>query len=345
MTNQDLGLEFSSNLRGFLSISQKFTATPLTNLVQSNKHKNMESLKIKMSFTMDLRSVFCLILALPLCLKAQSYDELNHLESSGETKTYYSDGAKDQATSMTETCNNVIAFYKPLIDLDPSITILVLSPKDWEKFTTFPVYGMPHFANTQTLVVASEDNDFWKSFIPAVGQLPTELSDQIKNTYSDKNGNLTMRAFFDLLAIHELGHAFHFQGNLNMQRLWLGELFCNVFLHTYIAENEPHKLPALTVFPQMVISSGTDNLAFTSLKDIEEKYHEIGTKHPQNYGWYQCRWHSAAADIYDAGGVSTFVKLWKTLQENQANLDDEELTAELKKVHQSVADVMLKWDD
>jgi len=41
-----------------------------------------------------------------------------------------------------------------------------------------------------------------------------------------------------------------------MQRLWMQELFCNIMLHTYIAENEPQNLPALELFPEMVVSGG-----------------------------------------------------------------------------------------
>ena len=57
-----------------------------------------------------------------------------------------------------------------------------------------------------------------------------------------------------LLALHELGHAFHQQGGLKMHRNWMGELFCNILLHTYIAENEPEQLPALTVLPKTEVS-------------------------------------------------------------------------------------------
>ncbi|MBK8405213.1 MAG: hypothetical protein IPL25_14370, partial [Saprospiraceae bacterium] len=114
---------------------------------------------------------------------------------------------------------------------------------------------MPHYNDAKTLIVASEDNDFWKSFIPQLSQLPKELAQQISNTYSDRDNTLTMRDFFDLLAIHELGHAFHNQGGLNMQRKWMGELFANIFCFIPIAEKEPELLPALTFFLQMVVFS------------------------------------------------------------------------------------------
>src|SRR5690606_32677949 len=157
---------------------------------------------------------------------------------------------KVHAETMAKRCDNVMLFYKPLIYFEPTVTLLVLSPEDWSKYTKFPFYGMPHY-NGGTLVVASEANDFWKTFIPASDQHPKDLAHKITTTYSGENKTLTMPGFFDLLAIHELGHAFHIQVGLTMQRKWMGELFAIILLHTYIAENEPQLLPALTLFPQM----------------------------------------------------------------------------------------------
>lgn len=102
----------------------------------------------------------------------------------------------------------------------------------------------------------------------------------------------------------------------------------------------------VTVFPQMVIASGTEGFTYTKLEDIEQRYEEIGQQHPQNYGWFQCRWHSAAADIYEEGGVDTFIKLWNAFKTQQENLNDREFADFLsQQVHPSVGDVMLKWDE
>ncbi len=294
---------------------------------------------------MTLRA--CVILCLTTSgIFAQSLDALNLLEGN-KTKTYYSNGSKEHAEIMAKRCDNVISFYKSLINFEPTVTLLVLSSDDWSKYTPFPVYGMPHYNDAQTLIVASEDNDFWKSFIPPLDQLPKELAKQISNTYSDKNNSLTMRGFFDLLAIHELGHAFHQQGGLKMQRMWMGELFANILLHTYIAELEPELLPALTVFPQMVVSStNKSELKFTTLNELETNYKLISQKYPNNYGWYQCRWHKAAGNIYDDGGLKIIKKLWQVLKKQNETLDDTAFAKLLsKKVHQSVANVPLKWND
>jgi hypothetical protein len=279
-------------------------------------------------------------------LPAQTFDNLNHLEGH-KTKTYYSNGSKEQAEIMATRCDNVITFYNPLINFEPTVTLLVLSPEDWSKYTDFPVYGMPHYNDSQTLIVASDDNAFWKSFIPPLDQLPSELAEQITNAYSDTNNSLSMRGFFDLLAIHELGHAYHIQGGLKMQRKWMGELFSNIFLHTYIAEMEPELLPALTVFPQMVVTStNKEELKYTTLVELESNYDILGQQFPQNYGWYQCRWHIAAGNIYDAGGIIAFQNLWKTLKDQQESLNDEEFALLLANdVDQSVADMQLNWND
>ncbi|MGC1630695.1 MAG: hypothetical protein WA749_01145 [Gelidibacter sp.] len=279
-------------------------------------------------------------------MHAQSYDGLNHLENY-RIKTYYSVGSKKQAEEMATRCDSVISFYKSLIDFEPTVTLLVLSPSDWSKYTKFPVYGMPHYNDDHTLIVASDDNNFWKSFLPPIDQLPVELGQQISKTYSDKNGELTMRGFFDLLAIHELGHAFHIQGGLTMQRKWMGELFTNILLHTYIAEKEPELLAALTVFPKMVVSStNKSELKFTTLNDLESNYDLIGQHYPNNYGWYQCRWHIAAGNIYDEGKIDVFKNLWQALVTQKKILDDSSFATLLSnQVHHSVADVQLKWDD
>lgn len=279
-------------------------------------------------------------------LSAQSFEKLNLLEGNN-TKTYFSNGSKEQAETMATRCDSVISFYKSILNFKPTVTLLVLSPADWSTYTNFPVYGMPHYDDAQTLIVASDDNDFWKSFIPSLDQLQSELAQQISDTYNDKNNSLTMRAFFDLLAIHELGHAFHVQGGLTMQRQWMGELFSNILLHTYIAEKEPKLLPALTVFPKMVVFSiNKEELKYTTLNELETNYDLIGQQYPKNYGWYQCRWHMAAATIYEAGGIKAIQSLWQTLKTQKEPLDDATFAKLLsEKAHQNIADVQLKWNE
>jgi hypothetical protein len=130
-----------------------------------------------------------------------------------------------------------------------------------------------------------------------------------------------------------------------MQRNWMGELFVNILLHTYIAEKEPEALSALTIFPQMVIAGGCKEFKYTSLNDVHERYDEIGQQFPKNYGWYQCRWHASAAGIYNGGGKLVGRKLWDALKSKKEILTDGQLAAFLENAaDKGVADVMRNWD-
>lgn len=276
----------------------------------------------------------------------QPFHQLDSLKEY-DSRVYYSAGYGERAAAITKRVDKTMIYYKQLLAFKPEITLLVLNAVDWTKYSSLPVvYGMPHYnPQNKTLVVAAADNPFWKSFIPPVDQLPKQLNEKINAAYKTAEGNLSMQPFFDLLAIHELGHAFHMQGELTMQRNWMGELFVNILLHTYIAENEPEALPALTVFPQMVVAGGSKEFAYTSLKDVHERYDEIGSKYPKNYGWYQCRWHASAAGIYDAAGKQVCNKLWDAFKNKKEFLTDEQLVVFLQNTADvSVADVMRNWD-
>jgi hypothetical protein len=279
----------------------------------------------------------------PFVVMAQSYDNLSKLPQT-EFVAYCSKGFEKTSSVIGTRLANALKYHEQLLGFKPAVTLLALSAADWSTYTSFPVYGMPHYTNNRTLVIATEDNPFWQSFMPPLDQLPKALADQVLAAYTSE-GKLTMQPFFDLLAIHELGHAFHIQGGLNMQRKWLAEFFCNIFLHTYVAEREPESLPALTVFPNMVVAAGAKEYRYTRLQDIEERYDEIGQQHAKNYGWFQCRWHAGAAKIYDAGGAAVTLNLWKALKDRKEKLSDDALVTLLEqKTHKSLADLIRKWD-
>lgn len=298
------------------------------------------------SRTFRFFAIVFMVLAFQVSGQPREFPGLTPLEGH-LTQVYFSTGSDEKAVRIANQMDHVINFYDDKLMFRPEVILLVLSPDDWGRFTNFPVYGMPHYSNNKTLIVASQNNDFWDSFIPPQESLSADIAELVSRAYSGDDGKLTMEPFFDLLAIHELGHAYHIQDNLLMQRKWMGEVFVNLFLHTYIAEQEPQLLPQLTVFPRMVLASTQkSSLKYTTLKDLEDRYNEIGQQYPMNYGWYQCRWHNYAANIYDAGGAKVVKDLWDVLKSNREPLDDEKFASLLsREVHQKLADVYLKWDE
>jgi hypothetical protein len=269
-------------------------------------------------------------------------------ELRGFTQTYYySPGHKTRANNIAVFMENAGNYFKQEIEFTPKAILYILAAPHWKDVAAKPlrdVYGFPHNIDQGRLAIAAEDNDFWRSFLPPVDKLPASLAIEVAKAYRKPDGSYSMMPFFDLLALHELGHSYTAQAGLKMQRHWMSELFVNIMLHTYVAEKQPELLPALETFPNMVVGGGSAEYEFTSLEDFERLYSTLGMG-PKNYGWYQCKLHSAAKDIYNEGGEKVMIKLWKSLKSHQEAMTDEEFIRMLKnEVHPSVADVYLKWN-
>jgi len=238
-------------------------------------------------------------------------------------------------------------YFQQEIRFTTKAKLYILAPTNWKDFAAKPlqdVYGFPHNLDQVRLVIAAEDNDFWRSFLLPVDQLPLAIAAQVRKAYCKADGSYSMMLFFDLLALHEMGHSYTGQAGLKMHRNWMGELFVNIMLHTYVAEKNPELLPALEAFPNMVVGGGTAAFKFTSLEDFEKLYPKMGMGH-QNYGWYQCKLHSAAKDIYNTGGKEVLKKLWNALKKHQEPMSDEAFVNMLKlEVHPVVANVFLQWN-
>lgn len=269
-------------------------------------------------------------------------------ELKGFTQTYmYSQGNTERAKNIAKFMERAGDYFQKEIKFTPKITMYILAPHHWKEIAAKPLhdtYGFPHNIDMQRLAIAAEDNPFWQSFLPPLENLSPNMVSQIDIAYGKEDGSHSMMPFFDLLALHELGHSYHSQAGLKMHRKWMVELFVNIMLHTYIAENQPELLPALETFPNMVIELGTAEYKYTSLEDFERLYATLGMG-PKNYGWYQSKFHSAAKNIYNAGGKEVLYKLWKALEMHQEEMTDEEFVTMLNsEVHSSVADVILNWN-
>ena len=135
-------------------------------------------------------------------------------------------------------------------------------------------------------------------------------------TYPDGADGLDLQPFFDLVTIHELGHAFEMLGDLRLPTFWLGEIFANLALHAFVATRQPESLNALEVLS--TVGAQSRRLAarmraegYSTLEELEAHYR--GDDHPMsplNYVWYQYRWQRLAAKMFDADGENGLVRLW-----------------------------------
>jgi hypothetical protein len=289
--------------------------------------------------------IFLTLLLLTKIAFSQTYNGLTKMDGVSQ-KVYFSANAKERAIKILDNVAKAEIYFEKTLKVHPDYTLLVLSPADWKSYAhPNAVYGIPHYLPDGRLVVAAENNDFWRRNIPPIDKLPEALAKKLTDTYVDKNGEVNLTAFFDLLAVHELGHSFQKAAGMVKQRNWLNELLCNVLLHTFIAEKSPKLLPALTVFPQVTVAGfPPDRLKYTKLEDFETYYNDIAQKHPDNYGWYQCRFHTVSGQIYDSGGVAATNNLWNALSNHKEKLGDQELTNLLKTTHPALERAITDWN-
>jgi hypothetical protein len=139
--------------------------------------------------------------------------------------------------------------------------------------------------------------------------------------YPDGRGGLDLQPFVDLLTLHELGHAFEVLGGLRLPTLWLGEIFANLALHTFIASRRPASMTTLETFS--MVGAACEPLAarmreegYSTLDEFEAHY--PGSEEPidwLNYVWFQCRWQRLVARMYEVDGESALVRYWGCFHE------------------------------
>ncbi len=232
----------------------------------------------------------------------------------------YSDGSLVRARAAADIAADAYIYFGRLfsgVKLD--IAVVVAGKEDWESKQP---YGLPFFNDDDgqirrgIVVMPAGSGDFWN----AIGQDLHEASprgySRLLSTYPDGAGGLDLQPFFDLVTIHELGHAFETLGDLRLPTFWLGEIFANLALHAFIATRRRESLNTLEVLSIVGAQSPRlDNRmrleGYSTLEDLEAHY--TGGDDPMsplNYVWYQYRWQRIAANVFDADGEVALVRLW-----------------------------------
>lgn len=287
-------------------------------------------------------------LVFPVCFsitKAQERPILNEWQIGGTT-VLFSQGQEVSAQFSGEVCYEANSFFqRTLDDLEVDFKIYVLSKEDWAHYTDPNlIYGMPHFVpKEKRLVVAAEDNSFWRMQLPDFSSLSSPYKELFPMTYSF-NDKVSSRYFFDLLPIHELGHAWASKAGLNTQRRWLSEMLCNLMLHTFIAEERGEFLGALELLPMYWSNEDRSIYTYRSLEEFQDNYGLIAPQSPRNYAWYQFRFHNAARMLYNEGGADVLINLWSFLSNSEETLEDEALLAGLRdEVHPYFEELWREW--
>ena len=135
--------------------------------------------------------------------------------------------------------------------------------------------------------------DFWNEIAQDLRDASPRAYAKLLATYPDGASGLDLQPFFDLISIHELGHAFEVLGDLRLPTFWLSEIFVKLAMHAFVATQLPASLPTLEVLP--TVGAGSRKLAarmraegYSTLEDLQA--HFTGgddSMSPLNYVLYQ----------------------------------------------------------
>jgi hypothetical protein len=232
----------------------------------------------------------------------------------------YSDGSLVRARASADVAADAYVYLSRLFSgVEPDIAVIVANRADWESRQP---YGLPFFNDDDgqirpgIVVMPAGSGDFWIEMGLDLREASSRGYTRLLATYPDGEGGLDLQPFFDLVTIHELGHAFEVLGDLRLPTFWLGEIFANLALHTFVASRQPESLNTLEVLP--TVGAQSERLGarmraegYSTLEELEAHY--TGGDDPMsplNYVWYQCRWQRIAADIFNADGEDGLVRLW-----------------------------------
>jgi hypothetical protein len=225
-----------------------------------------------------------------------------------------------RARIAADIAADAYVYFRQLFSgVEPDIALIVADEADWESRQP---YGLPFFNDDEgqirpgVLVMPAGSGDFWV----AIGEDLREASPRgfrrLLAAYPDGAGGLDLQPFFDLITLHELGHAFEVLGDLRLPTFWLGEIFANLALHAFIATKQPGSLNVLEVLS--TVGAQSRRLAarmraegYSTLEELETHY--TGGENPMdplNYVWYQYRWQRIAAKMFEADGEDGLVRFW-----------------------------------
>jgi hypothetical protein len=232
----------------------------------------------------------------------------------------YSHGSVVRARAAADVTTDAYVYFSRLFAaVEPDIAVIVADEADWPGNGP---YGLPFFRDDAgeirpgIVVMPAGGGDFWIEIAQDLREASPRGYAKLLATYPDGTGGLDLQPFFDLITVHELGHAFEVLGDLRLPTFWLSEIFVNLAMHAFVATQLPASLPTLEVLS--TVGAGSRKLAarmraegYSTLEELQAHYTgSDDSMSPLNYVWYQYRWMRLAAKMFEVDGENGLVRYW-----------------------------------
>ncbi len=208
---------------------------------------------------------------------------------------HFSPGYRPRAERLGELVADAHRFLAAWLDVEAQTTLSVLRRENWRHLRRAP-YGYPHSIPERGTI-----------FAPA--HYPPRLLERARALYhaapppmqqalcSDPQAlRAQISLFYDLVAIHELGHLFIYHLQLVLGAQWLTELVANLFASAFFLERRPDLAQCWFAWADIQASV---EVPHRELDAYEAHYTTLDFT---NASYYQGRFNQRARAIWQAEG-------------------------------------------
>jgi hypothetical protein len=239
-------------------------------------------------------------------------------------------GIEEKARRIATRTHAARSWMSNAFGFEPQISVEVLGPEDFAERAELPALGLPHINDEGTMFLAGYETS---TFDSSIADTMRYLSAADRSTFERAYGEPpNVQEFVDLLSLHELAHTYHMQRGWSFQELWMGELFCNLALHGYVAAHEPAVLPALVTLPSAAHRMPPEVQGVTGIE-------AMSAENPLTYVWYQFRLQVAASYLWDAGGL----ELLREFYEHQLLAAQQDSRADASRLPSAIDSIRDAW--
>ncbi|WP_297336850.1 hypothetical protein [Algoriphagus sp.] len=275
------------------------------------------------------------------------------------------DSSKHQGLNLVSEAENIAVFNSPKAEVDQhtlgllenakdyfdqifqmnfSVSILFVSNSEWNDYAYFPPPGMPQawagniFLGSEKSIVA----------IQAEQQLQNLPAEQLKKLQSHFGDPLDMDLFYrNNVAVHELGHLYHFYEASKPQRRWLQELFATYAARNFLIKSHPKMAKATAAYAEVGSEAHFPFIKHTSLEKFEELY--LPGLGAQNYEWFQFQLFKKAVRLQEKFGEKGLIDLREFLIQTDLTkiekMDDGQLQNQLEEqLGTEMTELLLSWE-
>jgi hypothetical protein len=225
-----------------------------------------------------LLSIFLWIIIIKT-IRGQEIPYIEHLSHrEGKVETYYTKGSESKAEYLQMLLEDAVLFYENKLKDTFDLKLLVLDRKAWKYFTGAP-YPLCEYRRNPHRIIMPDVNIY-----------------RIKLQSGRTLFNRSNVYFWDLIAVHELGHYISVKSNARCHPLWLSEFFSDYIQVGYMAERIPEfRFPRWWFCLWKVLP-----FKYKTIEDLRfDKY-----INPANYSFYQAKFFELASLIFEKRNYS-----------------------------------------